>query len=81
MVLAVFMLIELNVNTFGTARDGKCLSYTSVSDIDYIGIACKLGDTLPPLCCCAFFALKTARKTIKEAIDPPSCRYARILNC
>lgn len=80
--LAVAVLFQINVNTYAGIKDSNCLNFTSISDFEDIGITQKSGIFIIPICCCAFFALKRRqKKTEAKTVAPPSCRYAKILNC
>lgn len=80
--LAFVIAMQINVSTYGNIDDTNCFSFTSAFEYEDIGITGYIGIIDVPICCCAFFALKMQkRKTEIKAIDPPSCRYAKILNC
>ncbi len=82
LVLAIFMIAEINISTYENIKDSNCLNFTSISEYEDIGIAYKVGIISIPICCCAFFALKLrGKKSNTKYIAPPSCRYAKILNC
>ena len=81
-ILAVFIILQINVNTYADIKDTNCFCINTCIDFENIGIAFKDGIVILPLCRYAFFALKKRmRKFEIKIINPPSCRYAKILNC
>jgi hypothetical protein len=78
--MALFM--QININTYAEIKDYNCLNFTSISDLEDIGITQKCGTSIIPICCCAFFALKKRQKKAEQkTVSPPPCKYAKILNC
>ncbi len=81
-ILAVIIAMQINISTYGNIDDKNCLSFTTVSECENIGIIYKLRIIDIPICCCAFFALKQRKKVDTKIISPPSChQYSKILNC
>ena len=75
----LFVVLFAGIDTYGNLQDSNCLSFTSVSDSEYIGIIYKVGIFIP-LCCCAFFALEDRIKlVIKKNLTFFRCE--KILNC
>lgn len=82
LVLAIVIFAQVNVSTYGYIMDSNCLNFTSAFEFEDVGIMNKGGLILLPICSCAFFALKLRKKRAEtKIISPPSCRYAKILNC
>jgi len=81
LILAVSLIANASIDTYGNFQDSNCLSFTSVSDFEDLGIIYKVGIILLPLCCYVFFALDKRNKLVTKKNTPLFYRYGKILNC